>query len=363
MKTYLVGGAVRDQLLGLPIQERDFVVVGATPEEMLAQGFKQVGKDFPVFLHPETHEEYALARTERKTGKGYTGFAFYAAPNVTLEDDLKRRDLTINAMAQDEQGKIIDPYHGQEDLKNRYLRHVSAAFIEDPVRILRVARFAARFTQFEVHPETLQLMREMVRSGEVDALVPERVWQEFSRALQEKSPQRFLEVLQSCGALEKLFPEIYDFSQGNILLSQMAALTHDPVVRFASLWINTSPESVAQFCLRNRVPSEYRDLATLIAKYQRDFLNLISATPENILSLLEKVDAFRRPERFLQFLQVCRILTEDEKYSNLLKLSHQLASEIPIESLLKEGLKGPDIAVGLRKKRLAAIEDILSSKL
>src|SRR5215218_1314440 len=207
MKIYEVGGAVRDELLGLPVQDRDYVVVGATPDEMIELGYKPVGRDFPVFLHPETHEEYALARTERKTGRGYHGFQFHAAPDVTLEEDLQRRDLTINAIARDENGEIIDPYNGSDDLSLGILRHVSPAFAEDPVRILRVARFAARFG-FEIAPETAELMREMVSSGEVDALVPERVWQELARGLMEERPSRLFDVLQECGALARIAPEL-----------------------------------------------------------------------------------------------------------------------------------------------------------
>ena len=208
MKVYVVGGAVRDELLNLPVQDRDWVVVGATPEEMLAAGFRPVGKDFPVFLHPRTQEEYALARTERKTAPGYAGFAFHAAPDVTLEEDLARRDLTINAMARGDDGVLVDPYGGQADLSARVFRHVGPAFVEDPVRILRLARFAARFTEFTVAPETMALMREMVGNGEVDALVPERVWQELSRGLMETQPSRMFDVLRECGALKRLLPEL-----------------------------------------------------------------------------------------------------------------------------------------------------------
>lgn len=363
MKIYLVGGAVRDQLLGLPVLERDYVVVGARPEELLEQGFKQVGKDFPVFLHPETHEEYALARTERKTGKGYTGFAFFASPEVTLEEDLLRRDLTINAMAQDEGGHIIDPYHGQEDLKNHYLRHVSLAFVEDPVRILRAARFAARFVGFNVHPETLQLMKTMVTNGEVDALVPERVWQEFSRALSEQSPQQFLHVLQACGALTKLFPEISDHEQTMKLIEQAAVNYDDPLLRFASLWLKSSPESVMQFCLRNRVPTEYKELAMLVAKYYRDFLLSESANAETLLNLLEKLDAFRRTERFNQFLQICHLFaSENNKVISLLKNAYKIAADVAIEPLLAQGLKGSQIADALHLVRSEKIAQLLNAQ-
>src|SRR5256885_5337521 len=208
MKAYIVGGAVRDALLGVPVNDRDWVVVGATPDDMLAAGYKPVGQDFPVFLHPQTHEEYALARTERKTAPGYHGFTFHADPSVTLEQDLERRDLTINAMAQDADGRVIDPFGGRDDLRDKVLRHVSPAFAEDPVRILRLARFAARFDDFAVAPQTLALMRDMVRAGEVDALVPERVWQELSRGLMERRPSRMFEVLRACGALARLLPEV-----------------------------------------------------------------------------------------------------------------------------------------------------------
>ena len=253
MKIYLVGGAVRDKLLGLPVKDRDYVVVGATPEQMTAQGFKPVGTDFPVFLHPQTKEEYALARTERKSGRGYKGFTVYAAPDVTLEDDLKRRDLTINAMAEDETGKLVDPFHGAADLKAGILRHVSPAFGEDPVRILRVARFAARFADhnFQVADETLALMRGMVENGEVDHLVAERVWQELEGALDAKMPSRFFEVLRECGALKRLFPELerlYGVPQPEkhhpeidtgvhtmMVLDAAAKLTPDARVRFAAL--------------------------------------------------------------------------------------------------------------------------------
>ncbi|MDH3948278.1 MAG: multifunctional CCA addition/repair protein, partial [Gammaproteobacteria bacterium] len=253
MQIYKVGGCVRDELLGLPVKDRDWVVVGTTPQEMLDAGYKPVGKDFPVFLHPETHEEYALARTERKTAPGYTGFAFHAAADVTLEEDLLRRDLTINAMAETPAGELIDPYHGRDDLQHRLLRHVSPAFVEDPVRILRVARFAARLAEFDfqVAEETMRLMREMVSNGEVDALVPERVWQETVRALSEAVPTRFFEVLRECGALAKLFPELeqlYGVPQPPehhpeidtgvhtmMVLQQAARLSNDPAVRFAAL--------------------------------------------------------------------------------------------------------------------------------
>ncbi|HRE15297.1 MAG TPA: multifunctional CCA tRNA nucleotidyl transferase/2'3'-cyclic phosphodiesterase/2'nucleotidase/phosphatase, partial [Usitatibacteraceae bacterium] len=262
MKTYAVGGSVRDELLGLPVEDRDWVVVGATPEAMARRGFRAVGADFPVFLHPETHEEYALARTERKTGPGYRGFAFHASPDVTLEEDLRRRDLTINAMARGEDGVLVDPWGGRADLEKGILRHVSEAFAEDPVRILRVARFAARFG-FAVAPETLALMRRMVDSGEVDHLVPERVWQELARGLGERSPSRFVSTLAECGALPRVLPEIASLSVDGSLALPLARLDASVAfgvpVRFAALATGLSPEAATKLCERVNAPGECRD--------------------------------------------------------------------------------------------------------
>ncbi|HWR76567.1 MAG TPA: multifunctional CCA addition/repair protein [Thiobacillus sp.] len=340
MKIYIVGGAVRDRLLGLPVTDRDYVVVGATPDEMLALGFQPVGKDFPVFLHPQTHEEYALARTERKSGHGYTGFKVYAAADVTLEEDLLRRDLTINAMAEDETGALIDPYGGQRDLAGKIFRHVSEAFAEDPVRILRVARFAARFTDFAVAPETHALMRQMVDNGEIDALVPERVWQEVARGLMEAQPSRMFHVLRDCGALARLFPEIdrlfgvpqppqhhpeidtgvhvmlvvdWAARQGFSLPVRFAALTHDlgKGVTPPELWPQhhdheaKSAELVRTLSERIRVPADCRDLAVAVARDHGKVHRALELRPGTIVELLERVDAFRRPERFEEFLQAC----------------------------------------------------------
>ncbi len=340
MRTYVVGGAVRDQLLGLPVADRDYVVVGATPEEMTAQGFIPVGQDFPVFLHPQTHEEYALARTERKSGRGYKGFTVHAAPEVTLEEDLRRRDLTINAMALDESGALVDPYGGQADLKAKIFRHVSEAFAEDPVRILRVARFAARFADFSVAPETMALMRRIVDAGEVDALVPERVWQELSRGLMEKQPSRMFRVLRECGALAKLLPEVdrlfgvpqppehhpeidtgahvmlvvdwaarQDFS----LAVRFAALAHDlgKGATLPELWPRhvgheaKSVELVRALSERIRVPADCRDLAVAVAREHGLVHRALGLRPGTLVELLERVDAFRRPRRFEEFLQAC----------------------------------------------------------
>ncbi len=338
MKTYTVGGAVRDGLLGLPVKDRDHVVVGATPEEMLAQGFRPVGKDFPVFLHPDTHEEYALARTERKTAPGYKGFAFHAAPDVTLEDDLARRDLTINAIAQDEDGTLVDPYHGQADIERRIFRHVSDAFIEDPVRILRLARFAARFADFSVAPETNALMRRMVDDGEVDALVPERVWQEIARGLMEAKPSRMFEVLRGCGALARIMPELdalwgvpqpekwhpeidtgvhvmlvidWAAGQGYALPVRFAALMHDlgKGATPPEMWPRhhgheaRSVQLAEQVCARLKVPGDCRDLALMTAREHGNVGRAFEMRPATLVTLFSRCDAFRKPQRFADMLR------------------------------------------------------------
>lgn len=337
---YTVGGAVRDRLLGLPVQDRDHVVVGATPEEMTARGFRPVGKDFPVFLHPDTQEEFALARTERKTARGYKGFAVYASPEVTLEEDLRRRDLTINALAEDAEGHIIDPYGGRADLEARVLRHVSEAFVEDPVRILRVARFAARFPDFHIAPETLLLMQRMVRDGEVDALVAERTWQELARGLMERHPARMLSVLRECGALARLLPEVdrlFGVSQNPVshpeidtgdhilrVIDKTAALGFELPVRWAALlhdlgkgltpqsaWPNHGGHEargaalVDAIGMRLRVPRECTELARVVAQWHGMAHQALSLTPEKLLDVLDRTDALRRPERFELFLQAC----------------------------------------------------------
>jgi len=297
VKTYVVGGAVRDELLGHPVREKDYVVVGATPEEMVALGFRPVGKDFPVFLHPSTHAEYALARTERKSGRGYKGFSVFAAPQVTLEEDLRRRDLTINAMAKDDDGTLIDPFGGKKDLEAGVLRHVSDAFAEDPVRILRVARFAARFG-FRVADETMQLMKNIVASGEAEYLVPERVWQEFSQGLGEAHPERMFQVLEACGLRERLLPE---------LETQPANLSGSLAVRFALLACALAEDEVNTLCRRLRAPNEVRELALLVCRNRERLRAASTATPADLLELLKRTDAFRRPERFAELLEVARL--------------------------------------------------------
>ena len=307
MKIYCVGGAVRDELLGLPVKDRDYVVVGATPEEMVSQGYKPVGKDFPVFLHPRTHEEYALARTERKTARGYHGFEFRAAPDVTLEQDLARRDLTINAIARDADGRIIDPFNGAADLKAGVLRHVSPAFAEDPVRILRVARFAARFG-FRIAPETMKLMREMARNGEADALVAERVWQEVARGLMEARPSRMFEVLRECGALARAMPEVdalWDDAdtarEAMRVLDAAAAGTRLPA-RFAALARSLNPLAVESLTGRLKAPADCRDLALLAARHANTVLDAAKLDAQSLLDLFNTVDAWRRPERFAELV-------------------------------------------------------------
>jgi tRNA nucleotidyltransferase (CCA-adding enzyme) len=360
MKIYLVGGAVRDQLLGLPVKEKDWVVVGATPAELLRQGFKQVGKEFPVFLHPKTSEEYALARVERKISPGYTGFVFDTSAQVTLEEDLGRRDLTINAMAQTPEGVLIDPYQGRADLEKKLLRHVSPAFSEDPVRILRLARFAARFAAqgFSVAPETLALVQQMVTSGEVNALVAERVWKELERALGEKAPQVFFEVLAAGGALAVLFPMIQLEGPALVALKQSVDLTADPVVRFAVLMHALSPEMISWLCKRYRSPLEYRELALLVAQYYRELLRFSQLSAAEILHLLSVTDAFRREARFKKFLCGCQILAQLAGLSfpeEKIQQAYQAAKQVDVQEWIAQGLEGLAIAEKLKEKRLAVL--------
>lgn len=401
MQIYLVGGAVRDKLLGLEPQDRDWVVVGATPEEMLAQGFRPVGKDFPVFLHPETGEEYALARTERKTAPGYHGFTFHADPTVTLEEDLRRRDLTINAMAETADGQIIDPFGGREDLANGLLRHVSPAFAEDPVRLLRVARYAARYAHwgFRVAHGTHRLMQAMVANGEVDALVPERVWQELVRALAEPTPARFFEVLRASEALARLFPELerlFGVPQPKqhhpeedtgihtlMVLTQAARLSQDTRVRFAALLHDlgkgTTPREewprhidheqrgvalVEQFCARLRVPADYRDLALLVTRYHGIYHRAAELRAATLLELLQHLDAFRRPERLELFLLTCEADSrgrpgfEDlpHEQPDIFRRAFRTAAAVTAKDVVAAGYGGKAVGEELRRRRIAAIK-------
>lgn len=410
MQIYKVGGAVRDALLGLEVRDRDWVVVGASPDDMLAQGYLPIGKDFPVFLHPQTHEEYALARTERKTAPGYHGFVFHAAPDVTLEQDLARRDLTVNAMAQpaDAAGLdgVVDPFGGRSDLRDRVLRHVSGAFGEDPVRILRVARFAARFADFSVAPATIGLMRDMVVAGEVDALVAERVWQELARGLMEARPSRMLEVLRACGALARLLPEVdalwgvpqraehhpeIDTGAHLLLVLDMAARLQAPLaVRFACLGHDlgkaTTPADVLPrhigheqrsarllrgLCDRLRVPNDCRDLADVVAREHGNIHRSGELGAEALLRLFERCDAIRKPRRFADAVLACecdargRLGRQDDDYPQGRRLMGALgaglavATDVVAAQAQAAGRKGPDIGAMIQARRVDAIRDYL----
>ncbi|MBV8123969.1 MAG: multifunctional CCA addition/repair protein [Burkholderiaceae bacterium] len=408
MKKYKVGGAVRDALLGRPVSDVDWVVVGASPEELMRLGYRAVGKDFPVFLHPQTHEEVALARTERKTAPGYHGFEFHASPKVTLEQDLARRDLSINAMAQDDAGQIIDPHGGQRDLQAKVLRHVSKAFAEDPVRILRLARFAARFPDFTVAPETQALMRAMVQAGEVDALVPERVWQEVARGLMEAQPSRMFEVLRDCGALAHLAPEIEalwgvpqppqhhpEIDTGAhvmLVLDHCAAQGHPLAVRFAclchdlgkgqtpsELWPRhvghdaRGAPLVRALCQRWRVPNDCRELAELVTREHTHLHQSMAFGAEARLRLLERCDALRRPDRFAAALLACecdargRLGLQDTPYPQRERLMQDLAAlqaldqaAVSAEAMAK-GLRGPQVGQVIQDARVQALKQLAAA--
>lgn len=407
MKTYLVGGAVRDRLLGLTPKERDWVVVGASPKDLLQAGYTQVGKDFPVFLHPETKEEYALARTERKSGKGYHGFEVHADPAVTLEEDLLRRDLTINAMAEDEQGNLIDPYGGKTDLQAKILRHVSPAFAEDPLRVLRVARFAARFQHlgFQLADETRQLLCAMSRSGELNTLVPERIWQEWQRSLSEQNPEQFILLLRQCGALEVIIPELdklfgvpnppeyhpeIDSGIHTIMTLQAASqLSDDPCVRFAALVhdlgkaqtaMNEWPKHqgheqsglpvIRELCSRLRIPTVYRELALLACEHHLNIHRFANLRPETRVKLLEKADAFRRRERFHDLLLVCQADAQGvggtkRAYPQLDGWEYLLAEcdKIQARELLSQGFEGIQLKQELHQRRVACAKLIESMRI
>jgi tRNA nucleotidyltransferase (CCA-adding enzyme) len=366
MKIYTVGGAVRDELLGLPVKDRDHVVVGACPEDLVKLGFKPVGKNFPVFLHPETHEEYALARTERKVARGYHGFEFHAAPDVTLEQDLARRDLTINAIARDEKGRLIDPFGGAGDIKARVLRHVSPAFAEDPVRVLRVARFSARFG-FTIAPETFELMRRIVANGEVDALVAERVWQEFSRGLMEDNPSRMLQMLRECGALARIAPEVdASFAGVEAGAAQRAALDAAARVgasleaRFAALVRSLDPLAVEAFCARLKVPAPCRELALLAARHANAIADTGRLDPQALMELLDAADAWRRPERFLE-LTAAALAGEPDAGEVRALLERALTAGAAVDAgAIAKAAPGPaGIRSGIDTARLAAIRKTL----
>ena len=400
--TYLVGGAVRDQLLGHPFSDYDWVVVGATPEDMLSAGFKPVGQDFPVFLHPKTGEEYALARTERKSGRGYGGFVFHTSPDVTLEQDLIRRDLTVNAMAMDSNSTLIDPYGGQRDLAARLLRHVSPAFVEDPLRVLPVARYAARYKRmgFRVAGETLQLMRELAESGELAALTPERTWKEISRALMEPNPDVFIRVLHDCGALKALLPEVdklfgvpqpvvhhpeVDTGEHLLLVLEAAARLQLPLAaRWAcllhdlgkgltdpALWPkhhgheHSGLRAVKAVNARCKAPRDCQELALLTCEYHTHCHRARELKPETLLKLFKTFDIYRRPERFEQFLGACeadargRTGLENEPYpqANYLRAAAQAARSVNVEALLAQGLEGAELGKALEQERKKALAD------
>ena len=400
MKIYKVGGAVRDNLLGRSFKDCDWVVVGGSPQEMESLGYRAVGKDFPVFLHPDTQEEYALARTERKTGTGYKGFSFHTSPDVTLEDDLKRRDLTINAMVEDENGELVDPFNGKLDLDAGILRHVSSSFSEDPLRVLRVARFAARFG-FTIAEETMTLMRAMCASGELETLVAERVWSETEIALSEKYPTRFLLVLRSCNALEVLFPEIdhlfgipqpkqhhpeIDTGMHTIMvLNQAARLSDDTQIRFAALvhdlgkgetsereWPahhgheERGAKLINDLCDRYRIPNQYRNLAIIVARHHLDCHRIEEMRAGTILNKLESLDAFRRGERFEQFLLVCEadargrsgFADRDYPQADYLRKALSAAKQIDTQTLADKGLEGEAMAEAVRLRRIEAISQL-----
>jgi tRNA nucleotidyltransferase (CCA-adding enzyme) len=404
MKIYLVGGAVRDQLLGVPFKDRDYVVVGSTVDEMLKNGFTPVGKDFPVFLHPNTKDEYALARTERKSGLGYKGFEIYASPDVTLEQDLQRRDLTINAMAQNEKG-LVDPYSGKADLEAKVLRHVSANFQEDPLRVLRVARFAARYAHlgFTVAPETMALMQGMTKSGELTALIAERVWQEISRALSEQSPEVFFEVLRKCGALAVILPEVdamFGVPQPAIhhpeidtgvhtmmVLQQAVLLSKNSVVRFAALTHDLGkaltpaefwPQhrghekkglaALKKLTSRLRVPNEYIDLAQKVMQFHTHCHRALELKPSTLLKLLDSLGAFRQEEKLDNFLLACeadskgRLGLEKSLYpqADWIKQAFLAANEVNASEFVDQGLVGQEIGVAINNKRLEMIAGLIN---
>lgn len=398
-----MGGAVRDELLGYPYKEKDWVVVGATVADMIAAGYQQVGKDFPVFLHPETREEHALARTERKTAAGYKGFAVHASPDVTLEEDLIRRDLTINAIAQDEAGDYIDPYHGIEDINNKILRHVSDAFVEDPVRILRVARFMARYTHlgFSVASETMALMKTMVTNGEVDALVAERVWQEMEKALSEKTPTAFITTLRDCGALQRILPELdclfgvpqpaehhpeIDTGIHTLMVLQQACLLSKASdVRFAALvhdlgkgttpkeeWPNhleheaRGAKIVVKVCQRLRIPNEFRDLAERTAHYHLHYHRALELKPSTVVKTLEQLDAYRKPDRFEKFLLACeadargRPGFENKEFpqGDFFRQALSVSKDVDIQRFRELGYENLALAEKIRETRISAVKKL-----
>lgn len=361
MEVYLVGGAVRDQLLQFPYTERDWVVVGATPDDLLTQGFQPVGKDFPVFLHPDSKEEYALARTERKSGSGYTGFDCFSSPDVTLEEDLLRRDLTINAMAQDDSGQIIDPYQGQQDLEKKILRHVSEAFIEDPLRVLRVARFHSRYAHlgFTVAPETLQLMRDIAHSGELKTLSAERIWKELERSLNEHSPQSFIQTLSAVDAVEVLFPEWIDLNISVLdRIKRLSAKKPNSLYNFATLCSELSEQTLNTLFQRLRAPNSFCEFAELINRYGEKFKQR-STDSHELLQRLESLDAFRRKERLQQFFDYCKATYINTNSIDQLERALSLCETVNARQFIDQGLKGKAIGHAINEQRTRMLEDLV----
>jgi len=406
LQTYLVGGAVRDALLGLTVKDKDWVVVGATPQQMIDQGYSQVGSDFPVFLHPKTKQEFALARTERKSGKGYTGFICHSAPDVTLEQDLMRRDLTINAIAQADDGTLIDPYNGQQDLLDKQLRHVSSAFVEDPLRVLRVARFAARFAHlgFTVAPETLALMQDMVVAGELTALTPERVWKEWEKSLSSENPEIFLKVLRQCGALGIIMPEIdalfgvpqpekwhpeIDTGLHTLLVTEQAAkLSTDTAVRFAAqvhdlgkaltppeewpshkLHCQTGLRAIKILCQRLRIPNEYRDAALMVCAQHTKIHHAEELRPSTFIKIFDQIDAWRKPDRIEQLALCCRADVrgrtghENDPYrqADILQAAFTAARTVAVKPIVDAGFTGKAIKEQLALHRADAVKESLAT--
>lgn len=362
MITYLVGGAVRDKLLGLPDSDHDWVVVGSSAEELLSKGYLPVGKDFPVFLHPTTKEEYALARTERKSGKGYTGFNCYAEPDVTLEEDLLRRDLTVNAIAEGPDGEIVDPYGGQSDLQNRILRHVSDAFTEDPLRVLRLARFLSRYAHlgFTIADETIALSRIISKSGELQTLPAERLWKELEKALQTRSPECFFSALDNMGASDILLPELVNLSARTVnVLHRAAAFSPAPQICFALLFIDKKPNETDTFCRRLKCPNEYRELANAVCQYAALFN--VDCNAEDTLTLFEKLDAFRKETRFKHYLSCCELIFDSPASAEPLHEALVACKSVDASIFAAQGLKGKHIAIALREKRLQTLTNLLKN--
>ncbi|MFT5117686.1 MAG: tRNA nucleotidyltransferase (CCA-adding enzyme) [Kiritimatiellia bacterium] len=374
MKIFLVGGAVRDQLLHFPYHEKDWVVVGSSPEEMMQLGYTPVGKDFPVFLHPQSHEEYALARTERKTARGYKGFTFHTDGNVTLEEDLQRRDLTINAIAQDDNGTIIDPYNGQQDIKDKWLRHVSSAFSEDPVRVLRVARFAARYHHlgFRVAEETLALMQVMASNGETQHLVPERVWQECQKALSEQYPEIFFTSLKDSHTLNDILPNFQhnDISPCLTALNSCCQLTGDPIMRFAAFCFPLDSSETETLCLHLATPNEYKELAILSQQHYLTCISINNWSAVTLTTLFQKTDALRKLERFKKLLIVCQAIYHMDAHKNqsqefesvrLLLDALQSYKNIDHQALIKQGFQKAALGEAIKEKRLTQLHQWLKT--